>query len=1440
MNVQQTIICIIDQKRLFDHQNISYTGTGREIHMKNRLAFIMTLSLLLTSISPVNAIGAEVIETAKEENPSVYFTEDEEDPELEIVEDPETVPEADIVEEDGADEEIFTEELIASDIFDLIEEEDPENGTICEVYTSGPVSVGDAGDGRGRAGYGESVLSAASEPDGSEYYGSQLSETQKAIYELLKGGNWQYCEPDDSDEGHYTVPYPAGTDYSFVLDHADFQSSDEYQSICQRLSTDIYSAFDAYLYDYPEESFWIRSSGMGWSISRSQDYSTGLYHFSLIKIGLNAYERWTGAIGRVAQLKTYTDNSAAQIQAVDGYAAMTSGEKLKAVHDHICRLVSYGDASNVVEAQHTPYGAYDSQHKVVCEGYAKLFKILTDKLGIADNALVSGMAISSNGSGGAHMWNAVSLNGSWYLLDATWDDQDNTSMVYYDYFLAGSGSYGFSSSMTVGEQHEAQAYLSDYGDAFITPLLSGTMYHQRKQTNATATCTEAGSTTVVCGLHPVMAEGTEADTETVTIPATGHSWALSGWQWNADNTSVTATFTCMNDSSHSTSISAQPTSVTTDATCTETGQTVYTAEVSLEGNPYTDEKTVQIPALGHDWRGPYWAWPTNAQADARFMCRNNSLHTEHVFATATPEVISQATCETNGQVVYTAVIEFEGNTYTGKNPITIPMTGHRWGETEYTWADDNSEVTAVRICQNDNSHRLTRTVQTTSEQTKAPTCTEKGESTYTAVFNNGFATQIKTVADIDSTGHDYGDPVWEWADDYSSATVTLTCKNNPAHIEELAGTITSVISKNATYAETGEKTYTAAAECEGKEYQDHKTEEIPKLSPNGVTENGLSGDVADGVLTISLQEDTQSAEIPDYASSDAAPWMEAAKELNVSKIVVAEGITKIGSNAFAGLPGLEVLDLPRSLEELAGDSVDENVLTTIRVNYAGTESEWEVLTQGTAFQDVNMTATHTHIWGDWTLKTAADCTEDEVWERECEICHNTETQTKEGTATGHDWHADWTWTGTVRARVHFHCENNHDHYDNRDAAITSVTTPATCEENGKTVYTATVTFDGTVYTDTKTVTIQKTGHNYDDPAPVWSWADDYSSATVTLTCQNDPAHTKELAGTITSVITSNPTYTEAGEKTHTAVAEYEGRGYQDQKTEEIPKLSPDGVTENGLSWKITGGVLTISPQEDVQSAVIPDYASLDDAPWMEAAKELNVSKIVVAEGITGIGSNAFTGLENVSEIDLPRSLTELADDSMDGSVLSTINVNYAGTESEWAALTQGTAYEGTPMTSAHTHTWNTGTVTKPATTTDAGIRTYTCSVCGEIKTESIPCLKTKPVVTKPVETEKITITKKPSIKKQIAAKNKITVNWKHFKHTSKKTKPIWNKIKKVQVQCAADSGFKNNVRTAIVGKKKTKATIKGLARKTTYYVRVRYYDGTGYSAWSKAKKVKTK
>lgn len=147
----------------------------------------------------------------------------------------------------------------------------------------------------------------------------------------------------------------------------------------------------------------------------------------------------------------------------------------------------------------------------------------------------------------------------------------------------------------------------------------------------------------------------------------------------------------------------------------------------------------------------------------------------------------------------------------------------------------------------------------------------------------------------------------------------------------------------------------------------------------------------------------------------------------------------------------------------------------------------------------------------------------------------------------------------------------------------------------------------------------------------------------------------------------------------------------------------------------------------------------------------------------------------------------------------------------------------------HSHSFGSWRTTKAATESSTGTQIRTCTACGYRETKIIAKLQPK-----------ITITKKPTIQKPTAAKGKITVNWKHFKNTTKKGKKIWKKIKKVQFQCATDKAFKNIVKTAMVGKKKKKATIKGLAKKTTYYVRVRYYDGTGYSNWSKTKKVKTK
>ncbi|MBR1899530.1 MAG: hypothetical protein IJ820_00495, partial [Lachnospiraceae bacterium] len=1199
--------------------------------MKKKLALIMTMSLLLTSLSPVNAAGAEAIEDAEEEALSVSSAEDEEDPEIEIVEDPDTVSEADvsaeevIPQEDGTDEDIFTEDISLEDVSGLIEDEDAGNGMISEIFTIGPVPVGDAEDGYGRAGSGDFMLSAASEQDGSEYYGSQLTENQKAMYEALKAGNW-VLDVDDKGASVYTMAYSPDTEYYVELDNTDLESSEEFQSLYQQLYLDIFTALDAYVYDYPEETFWIGEKGMSCNISGVWNPSTGMYHFTL-DMGFNAYERWTGAKGQLTALESYTDNSVAQIQAVDGYAAMTPGEKLKEVHDHICNLVSYGNASTVIEQQHTPYGAYYSNRKVVCEGYSKLFKILVDKLGIAENVLVSGYAHTSNSSGGAHMWNIVSLEGNWYLLDATWDDQDDpdgSSTIYYDYFLAGSGDHGTSSNMTIGAQHEAYAHLSEYGDEFMTPLLSETMYHQRKQTGVTATCTQAGNATIVCGLHPMMGGGDEPAAETVTIPATGHSWGAPEYVWTGDNSSVTAECVCTRDETHTESETVQTTSeITKQPGCESKGETTYTAVFTKDAFETQTKTVADIPATGHSWEAD-WLWRSNTSVRVHFHCTNSSGHVQIRDDARITSVTTPATCEEPGKTVYTATITFDGTVYTDTRTVTIPKTGHY-----------------------------------------------------------------------------YDNPVWTWADDYSSATVTFTCTHDNTHQVTMAGTVTSEITQEPSYVTPGERTYTAAVQYNGNKFQDQKTEEIPILSPNGVTDEGLSWEVAEGGLTVSLQEDAQSTEIPDYASAGDAPWAEAAAQLNVTKITVEEDITKVGSNSFASLENLEVMNLPRSLEQLADDSVDAAVLSTVRVVYAGTESEWEALTQGTAFQNVNVISSHVHRWGEWYQKTPATCTADAILERECEICHTTETMTKENTATGHSWGAPaWQWTEDhTGATATFTCENDSSHIKSIPAEISSVGTGPTCIAGGEVVYTAEVSFEGTTYTDEKTVRssalghdwgevtytwaddnskvtavrvclndnshiqtrisqttseqtkaptcaekgettytavfdngfetqkktvadIEPTGHDYGDPA--WEWADDYTSAAV-FTCKHDAAHTETLEATVTSEITLEATYLTTGEKTYTAVVDFNGKKHYGRKTVEIPVLSPSpsGVTDEGLSWEIADGVLTVCLTGGAQSTEIPDYASADDAPWAEAAAELNVSKIVVEEGITKVGAYAF-------------------------------------------------------------------------------------------------------------------------------------------------------------------------------------------------------------------------
>ena len=112
-----------------------------------------------------------------------------------------------------------------------------------------------------------------------------------------------------------------------------------------------------------------------------------------------------------------------------------------------------------------------------------------------------------------------------------------------------------------------------------------------------ATCTREGR-----NKYTAVFEDSRFKTQTVkvTMPLLGHKYGEPSYTWAEDNSGATAAFTCASCGDQQV-VEASVTTAVTDSTCTEAGETVYTASVDFGGRVYTDTKTVVIEAKGHVW-----------------------------------------------------------------------------------------------------------------------------------------------------------------------------------------------------------------------------------------------------------------------------------------------------------------------------------------------------------------------------------------------------------------------------------------------------------------------------------------------------------------------------------------------------------------------------------------------------------------------------------------------------------------------------------------------------------------------------------------------------------------------------------------------------------------------------------------------------------------------
>jgi hypothetical protein len=158
------------------------------------------------------------------------------------------------------------------------------------------------------------------------------------------------------------------------------------------------------VFDHPE-LFWLDTTF----------YQEFDYNGAAIKLRLRYYDR-------INNIPAANREFQSQVEAIVAGAAGLPDNYSKElyIHDFLANKLTY---------KHNPLdqSAYSAivGNNTVCAGYAKAFQYLMQRLGVP-TYLCAGSA------GELHAWNIIKLDGNYYNVDCTWDDQDPTVYDYYN------------------------------------------------------------------------------------------------------------------------------------------------------------------------------------------------------------------------------------------------------------------------------------------------------------------------------------------------------------------------------------------------------------------------------------------------------------------------------------------------------------------------------------------------------------------------------------------------------------------------------------------------------------------------------------------------------------------------------------------------------------------------------------------------------------------------------------------------------------------------------------------------------------------------------------------------------------------------------------------------------------------------------------------------
>lgn len=265
----------------------------------------------------------------------------------------------------------------------------------------------------------------AKSTDYSRYYYNQLSEEAKLIYDAL------YSNIDNTLTGDFSIDVP--------IDNAVFEKMKKEGSII------VQAAMDAFDRDNPQV-FWLDVTKIQISYKRNLIKLSPVVNQNNQSYLIDGYTNPEEIISTldedVLSVNTVLDTM------VTDTKDMSDFDKVKFIHDYLVLNNEYNSEastaySKAYKSLSAIIGIEEGKNAPVCEGYARAFKVMCDKLNIPC-VIVSGKAKVNNEHLG-HMWNYVLINNRWYVIDVTWDDPVLLSGTYdelpddkkYEYFLIG-------------------------------------------------------------------------------------------------------------------------------------------------------------------------------------------------------------------------------------------------------------------------------------------------------------------------------------------------------------------------------------------------------------------------------------------------------------------------------------------------------------------------------------------------------------------------------------------------------------------------------------------------------------------------------------------------------------------------------------------------------------------------------------------------------------------------------------------------------------------------------------------------------------------------------------------------------------------------------------------------------------------------------------------